>query len=162
VSIGPLAPQGVGYLVPVLDAATFDALRALRGRRDPVLWLRISSGSLTEARGVTRFDVDAVRPGNGTPSGPEDVAVHVRAFLDAHGRAMVVVDCVDDPSSRLGSDRAVRLLQDFHETITARDAVLLVAQPRRAGSRIAAYLEREFEPFPYDALHRAFVREPIT
>lgn len=127
-----------------------------------MLRLRTSSGSLTDARGVTRFHVDAVRPGNGTPSGPEGVTVHLRAFLDAHARAMVVVDCVGDLSSRLVSERAVRLLQDFHETITARDAVLLVAQPRRAGSRIAAYLEREFEPFPHDALHRAFVRELIT
>jgi len=81
-----------------------------------------------------------------TPSGPEDVTVQLRVFLDAHARAMVAVDCVDDLSSRLGSERAVRLLQDFHETITARDAVLLVAQPRRAGSRIDAYLERESSP----------------
>ena len=113
-------------------------------------------------RRSTRFDVDAVRAGNGTPSGPEDVTVHVRAFLDAHACAMVVVAFVDDLSSRLGSERAVRLLQDFPETITARNAVLLVAQPRRAGSRIAAYLEREFEPFPHDALHRALVRELIS
>lgn len=71
---------------------------------------------------------------------------------------MIVVDCASALSLQNGIERAVRALQDLHEEVASREAILVVVlDPRAANPRMLAWLEREFESIPGTALDHALV-----
>ena len=83
----------------------------------------------------------------------KELRVAAGAFIDEYGPGTVILDCVDALTLHAGVDRVLRVIDDLHEEVAVRDAILVVfVDPGRTNPRTIARLERELDPFPQDAL----------
>jgi hypothetical protein len=101
-----------------------------------------------------RGDVLAVTtlPGPGPTADPkclEDVASGVQAFLRAHPRGLVVLDCIDVLAVHNGVERLLRMVEGLHDAV-ATSAANLVVFVDAIGSdpRLLANLARELDELP--------------
>lgn len=159
-SIGPRLARGLGYLAEDSAQGVDAFLASVAARGEPHLW--ITDRWEVEAReggAVLRVTTLRAPPGALDPKHVQELRGAVAAFLDEHGPATVVVDCVEVLTLHNGVERVVRALEDLHEEVAMRDATLAVfLSPRGANPRLAAWLEREFERFPADASSAAAQR----
>jgi len=153
--MGPHVMRGLGYLASALDESTLSALREAGGGPRPFLWFTSRDGT------PSADDAEVVRvlPGGGANGAdarrPQDLRARVAGFLEGREGGIVIVDCADLLATQSGAERAVRGLQDLHEEVASRGAVLVVLlDPRTTSARMLAWLEREFETLPGVALDR--------
>lgn len=148
--------RGLGYLTRALDEVSLSALREVGGGPNPFLWITSGAGFPAAADAQILRVLPSGGNGDADARRPQDLRARVAGFLDGRDGGVVVVDCADLLASECGTERAVRALQDLHEEVARRDAVLVVVlEPRTARPRMLAWLEREFDPLPDQALDRA-------
>ncbi|HEY5606521.1 MAG TPA: DUF835 domain-containing protein [Thermoplasmata archaeon] len=83
----------------------------------------------------------------------QEIKVAASAFIDEHGPGTVVLDCVDALTLHVGVERVLRVIDDLHEEVAMRNAVLVVfVDPQRTNPRTVAWLARELDPIPQGAL----------
>lgn len=83
----------------------------------------------------------------------QELRVAASAFIDEYGPGTVILDCVDALTLHAGVERVLRVIDDLHEEVAVRDAILVVfVDARRTNPRTLARLERELDPFPREAL----------
>ncbi len=124
---------------------------------EPFLWITSRPHSGVPAGGqVLRVTTLDGAPWSIDPKHLQDLRAGASAFLDERGSGTVVVDCVDLLTLHNGVERVVRALEDLHEEVATRDAVLVVfLDDRSANPRMVAWLERELDSFPVEALPTA-------
>ena len=90
----------------------------------------------TAAGGIGTFD----------PRRLSDLEAAADGFLDEHPGGYVVLDCLDLLVRHLGIERVVRAVEDHHDQVATRGAVLIVfLDVRDARPRLRAWLERELD-----------------
>ena len=148
--MGPRLVRGQGYLVlgPIDRAPGF--AQVLAKAREATLWITHRQGaSLPDSGEILRVTTLDGAPGTVDPRRVMDLRAAVARFLDARGPGTIVLDCLDVLGAHGGPERVVRALEDLHEEVALRGAVLAVfADPETANPRMLAWLEREFEIFP--------------
>lgn len=98
---------------------------------------------------VVRVTTLPGRPGTIDPRRPQALRGVASEFLDAHEGGAIVVDCVGPFAAHSGVERVMRALDDLHEEVATRHAILAVfLDPRDVSPRMVAWLEREFDALP--------------
>lgn len=148
----PRLIRGLGYLARgPEDAIAF--LRSIGATGEASLWITSRADPAAPPGGeVLRVTTLNGGPWTIDPKRLQDLRAGTSAFLDEHASGTVVVDCVDMLTLHNGVERTVRALEDLHEEVATRDAVLVVfVDPRTASPRMVAWLERELDALPESA-----------
>jgi len=129
-------------------------VQAVAGGGEPVLWITDRGDAAVPDRGdVLRITTFSGNPRTLDPKRVHELRAAVAAFLDERGSGTVVLDCADLLALHNGVERVVRALDDLHEEVATRAAVLAVfLDPRGSNPRLLAWLEREFDAMPRAAL----------
>lgn len=107
--------------------------------------LPVDSGEVLRVTSVVRS------PGTVDPKRLQDLKVAAHAFLDAHPGGIMVLDGLDALSLHNGVERVVRIVEELHDEVSTRSAVLFVFVDRhRANPRLLAMLARELDPLSED------------
>lgn len=149
--------RGQGYLsLGPADRAHGFAHAALQAR-EATLWItQRAEASLPDAGEVLRVTTTRAPLGTMDPRRAKDLRAAVAAFLDRRGPGTIVIDCLETLVAHSDAERVVRALEDLHEEIATRGAVLAVfADPETTSPQLVAMLEREFEALPRRADPRA-------
>lgn len=129
-------------------------LRSIGEAGEPFLWITSRPARETlEGGEVIHVTTLNRAPWTVDPQRLQDLRAGVSAFLDERGSGTIVVDCVETLTLHNGVERVVRALEDLHEEVATRDAILVVfLDGRTANPRMVAWLERELDPLPDEAL----------
>jgi len=145
----PRLMRGLGYLARgPEDAVAF--LRSIGAAGEPSLWITSRAHPVAPPGGeILRVTTLDGGPWTIDPKRLQNLRAGTAAFLDEHASGTIVVDCVDLLTLHNGVERTMRALEDLHEEVATRDAVLVVfVDPRTASPRMVAWLERELDALP--------------
>jgi len=142
--------RGLGYLSQGSSRDAILLIRQLAEARTACLWITAEPhGAVPPGVEVVRVATLGGRPGTLDPKRLPTLRSGASAFLDMHGGGAIIVDCVGALAAYAGVERVLRALEDLHEEVATRQAILAVfLDPRTASPRLVAWLERELDALP--------------
>lgn len=125
-------------------------MKRLKDERTASLWITDGAEDPPhEGVEVVRVTTLRGRPATLDPRRPQSMRGVASRFLDAHEGGAIVVDCVGPLAAHSGVERVVRALDELHEEVATRNAILAVfLEPRDVSPRMVAWLDREFDVLP--------------
>ena len=90
-------------------------------------------------------------PGTVDPKRLPDLRAAAVTFIERSGDCLILLDCLECLVLHNGAERVERALADLHDDVAVRNGSLVVfADERTANPRLVAWLQREFDPLPWD------------
>lgn len=148
--IEPQLRHGLGYLARASEDAVLGFVHSAMEDRVPYLWITDRAPTDSPEGGeVLRLTTIPGRLRTLDPRRAQELRAAAAAFLDEHGAGLVIVDGVDSLVLHNGVERVMRALNDLHEEVATRGAILVVfVGPTRTNPRLIPLLERELEALP--------------
>ncbi len=143
----------MGYLARDSEDTAVPFVRSLGRAGRPFLWITSRPVDLAPDGGELVRVTTLRGIGTTDPRRVQDLRAAVTAFFDERGPGTIVLDCVETLVVHAGVERLLRLVDDLHEETAMRNGMLVVfVDPRVANDRLIAWLERELDAFPRDAV----------
>jgi len=137
-------------------------LESIEDAPGAILWITTKSEPARE--GWQRLLVTTLDHDDGVdPKRLGDLRSAATAFLERHGDGLILLDCIEALTLHNGVERVARMVQDLHDEIATRGAVLVVlVDPHSTNPRLVAWLERELDELPHPPLQWVTPETPFA
>ena len=152
--IVPRVAPGLGYVALGSSEETLALLGSLATAHRTVLWITDRAREdLGEDAHVLRVTTLGDLEGGVDPKRLGDLRDAVIAFVSRDASGLVILDCMEYLVLHNGADRVLRALADLHDVVTMNGGSLVVfVDVHLANPRLVAWLERELDALPVDAV----------